>query len=32
MAGAGIDVETAVAAPGRAYGAVLEELGRWEGN
>lgn len=32
MAGAGIDVEMAVATLGRACRAVLEELGRWEGN
>lgn len=29
MSGAGIHVDMAVAAPGRACGAVLEELGRW---
>lgn len=32
MAGAGIDVDMAVAAPGRTWGAVLEDLGRWGGN
>lgn len=32
MAGAGIDVEMAVATVGRACRAVLEELGRWRGN